>query len=103
MAKPKEVIHKHLEVKSYEHLGICVKVSIDYDKEKISLLGPNGGPKQWVFAGRELEYMQGWQNILDAMKFAISAAEADLRKHVDVVEKKKIAFMREVQKESADW
>lgn len=102
MAK-KEVVQKHLEVKSYEHLGITVKVRIDYDHEKISLLGPNDGPKQWVFAGRQLEYMQGWQNILDAMKRAIESATAELRKHVDVVERKKAALIKETQKQSLDW
>ncbi len=80
-------IEKHLEIKTYTHQEIGVRVKIDYEKQTIDLLGHNGGPKQWVFAGRTLEYMQGWHNILAAMEYAIGQAESDLKKHVAAKEK----------------
>lgn len=60
-------------------------VEINYDLGTISLVtqkeNNKKGPKEWVFAGRTEEYMQGWQNILDAMKFAIAEATKKLSKH----------------------
>ena len=100
MTTPKSF--KHLEIETYTHVGISVRVRIDYDKGKISLLESNDGPKRWVFADRELEYMQGWQNILDAMKFAIEEATKKLQKHQTEREKalkrKEINLMLEIAK-----
>lgn len=97
---------KHIEVVEYEHIGVRVMVTIDYDREIISLTERvdvssdkrQYDPKEWVFAKRSLEYMQGWQNILDAMKYAIECAEVELRKHVDLVARKKAALAKEVLK-----
>lgn len=82
---------KHLEIKTYTHKGIDVMVKIDYHLERISLVEcksfTNGAeqiftPKSWVFASRELEYMEGWQNILSAMKNAVSDATTELTLHI---------------------
>lgn len=98
-----EKIEKHLEVRTYHHNGIGVRVRVDYDKETIDLLDNAGTAKRWVFAGRTLEYMAGWRNILTAMEHAIGLAEADLKKHVTAKEKEKKAMevrvMRSVGKE----
>ena len=51
---------------------------IDFQKGKISLID-DVGAKKWVFAEREIEYMQGWRDILDAMKYAIDQAEEELK------------------------
>src|SRR5690606_2279959 len=82
---------KHLEVKTYAHKGVSVCVEINYDAGTISILeSTTKQAKKWVFAGRSLEYMAGWQNILDAMKLAIESAEADLDKHQKAKEKELI-------------
>lgn len=84
MATPEK---KHLEIKSYSYLGVNVMVKIDYDGGFISLMENRDAVKKWVFASRKVEYMQGWENILDAMKFAIKEAEALLSKHQAAKEK----------------
>ena len=91
MSKPTpHTITKHIEVKDYEYKGVRVAVKIDYDGEQISLVEAqqNSQPvqfkaKQWTFTGREVDYMAGWRNILKAMELAITAAEKDLREHID--------------------
>lgn len=79
------IITKHLEIKTYIHKDVSVAVKIDYDKKEISLMegGNLANHKQWIFSKRGLEFMQGWQNILDAMKFAIKEATKELKAHVD--------------------
>ena len=73
-------IKKHLEIETYMYAGVEVRVRIDYDAGHISLLDQRNGVKKWVFAERQLEYMQGWQNILAAMKYAIEQATKKLEK-----------------------
>lgn len=61
----------------YTHKGVSVAVDIDLIKKTVSLVEKQGGSfhnKNWVFAGRELQYMAGWQLILDAMSYAIGQA-----------------------------
>lgn len=82
-----ETVSKHLERKTIYYGGIGVTVEIDYEKGTISLLDAVGKPKQWVFAYRQIEYMAGWQNILDAMKHAIEVCEKDLHKQQEAREK----------------
>ena len=108
---------KHLEIETYTLHGVSVNVEINYDRRTISLLetredpqanmhknpSPRYAPKQWVFAHRTLEYVQGWQNILDAMKYAIGEAEKKLEKHVKMCErnvaKKEVDLMRAIAAE----
>lgn len=78
---------KQLEIETYYHLGVGVTIKIDYILGRISMLNNEGRPKEWVFAERQIEYMQGWQNILDAMKYAITEAEKKLAKHQKSQEK----------------
>lgn len=66
----------------YEHKGIKVAVDIDLEKKQISLVEKNNGQwqkKKWQFAERELEYMNGWKLILQAMDYAISEASKELK------------------------
>lgn len=62
----------------YTHKGISVAVDIDLVAKTISLVEKRGNDtfadKKWDFTHRELKYMQGWLNILDAMKHAITEA-----------------------------
>lgn len=90
-------ILKHLEVKTYTHNDIAVRVRIDYDKATIDLLDISGQAKRWIFAGRTLDYMQGWRNILAAMEYAIGQAEADLKKHVAARDREHALRIRRMQ------
>lgn len=97
--KPGEIT-KRLEIEEYNYAGVKVLVRIDYDAEEISLLEGKESVKKWTFAGRGLEYMQGWRNILAAMEHAIGKAEEKLKKHVAAKERNRARVMVAVAKES---
>ena len=82
------------EIKDYTFNNVTVRVEIDYAKRTISLVeGDNRhkfATKKWCFANRGLEYMNGWRNVLDAIKHAIEQAEKELTTYVDS-EKDKVA------------
>lgn len=67
---------------------VSVGVHINYATGIISLVDTNQtNPhavqgKQWIFRNRGLEFMQGWQDILDAMKSAISDATEKLQAYI---------------------
>lgn len=84
MKKPQ----KHLEINSYELKGITIRVKINYDNGHIALVDDKNWDKKWRFNSRGLEYMKGWQNILDAMKYAV--AEATKLLEEDLAEKSKL-------------
>ncbi len=76
---------KHLEIKSIEHKGVKVMVKIDYVQKVVSLVEmqenttpPAYKPKDWRFHNREIEYLDGWLTILEAMAVAIKEAKKDL-------------------------
>src|SRR5580693_6821106 len=77
MSEPKDLFLR----KVYTKHGISVVVEIDLVNRKMSLVEEKGKwqPKKWVFAERELEYMNGWMFILDAMKHAITEASKYLK------------------------
>ncbi len=58
----------------YTYNGISVVVDIDFVKKTLSLVDKSGKQKPWVFTGRTLEYMEGWQAIFDAQKYAVKEA-----------------------------
>ena len=86
-----KTIHEVLE---FEHKGIKVCVKINHLKHNVALVDLKGDRyenvenKKWVFADRGLEYMRSWQDILDAMKHAISEAAKILEK--DLAENSKL-------------
>ena len=85
---------KHLEIKTYEYCGISVTVSIDYDRSVISLMERKTSPrgwdvKKWVFAERGLDFMNCWQTILDAMKYAVEESSKELKGYKDAKNKEK--------------
>lgn len=89
-------VTKHAELVEYTHKGVSVFVKIDYDGGIVTLAEAqkNSLPtvytaKQWVFAGRGLEYMAGWQNIFDAMKHAVKEATRELRIHEEAKDKER--------------
>jgi len=71
---------KNLEIRTIEHKGITVSIKIDYDKGTASLVNPleNYRAKKWLFAERGLEYMNRWQDILEAMQVAVKECKDEL-------------------------
>jgi len=63
--------------------GISVIVKIDFKNKELSLVDRDLKRKQWLFAERGLEYMHGWQRILEAMQYAIGEATKELQKRQD--------------------
>ena len=79
---------KNLEIRTIEHKGVKVTIRINYDKGTASLMESVDGawkPKKWLFAERGLEYMNGWQNVLEAMQVAVTECKKELEK--DLAEK----------------
>lgn len=71
-------IKNQIEVKTLEHNGIKVNYKVDYITKKASLIdfvdnefATKFTNKSWVFVDRGLQYMDGWLNILEAMKMAV--------------------------------
>ena len=75
-------IHKQKETICYDIDGIKVYIKIDYFNNRIDIVEPidiiNGKfkKKEYCFIGRGVEFMNGWLNILEAMKMAIKDAKA---------------------------
>ena len=70
-----------LNIKKYEFSdGTVIYVKIDFVKNKVSLTDANGAKNQFLFAERGVEYMNGWLNILGAMRYAIREARDELTK-----------------------
>lgn len=75
-----------LKIKRYEFTdGTKIWVKIDFENNKVSLVEPDmrkvDAPyqdKQWLFAGRELKYMNGWINIMAAMQYVVREARDEL-------------------------
>lgn len=92
---------KFFEREEYETNGIKVLVEIDYKNEKISLVEDIGKgnyvPKRWVFASREVEYMDGWRNILKAMEHAFTEAEKKLEKHLDKEDRERARLLKAME------
>lgn len=84
---------KNLEIRTIEHKGVKVTIRIDYDKGTASLmersLRGDWVAKNWLFQDRGLEYMNGWQDILEAMKIAVAECKKELEK--DLAEKTKFS------------
>jgi hypothetical protein len=81
--------NKIKETISFTHKDIMVFVKIDYVNNKISLVEPINRvssifkAKNWIFADRGVEYMNGWLTILEAMGEAIKEAQARLEVYED--------------------
>ena len=69
-----------LKVKKYEFSdGTIIRVKIDFEKNKVSLVDQNNANTNFKFAERGLEYMNGWLNILGAMRYAVREARDELQ------------------------
>ena len=73
---------KNLEIETIEHKGVSISVKLDYDTGRASLVTRSDRgewvSKNWLFENRELEYMQGWQDILEAMTVAVTYCQKKL-------------------------
>jgi hypothetical protein len=68
--------HKNIEIYEYINKGISILVKIDYLSNEISLLDKRTmQKKEWIFAKRGVEYMNGWVDILEVMQEAIKNAK----------------------------
>lgn len=83
---------QHLEIRTIRTNDINVTIKIDYDAGTVSLVENQGTPfesswkpKRYLFAGRELNFMNGWLNILGAMRAAVEEGKKALEK--DLTEK----------------
>jgi len=100
---------KHLEIKTYEYFDIRVTVEINYDKKEISLVKrtlemgmPAYYKESYVFAGRGLEYMNGWRNVLAGINYAIDQAEKELTEYLKMKEKENHDLVTDVLMKATD-
>lgn len=76
--KPYTEMRPLLVERDYTYKAVHVGVRIDFRNGQVTLIDQDGSGKKWLFQNREIEYMQGWQDILDAMKYAIGEATVEL-------------------------
>ena len=95
----KPLAETYIHIFSGKVQQVSVNVHINYAEGYISLVDHNpGNPgsvmgKTWKFQKRELEYMAGWQDILDAMKSAIAEATEKLQTYQEQQEKENIEMI----------
>lgn len=75
----------------YSKHGINIVVELDFIKKTVSLTEKDGKAKNWLFAGRTVEYMNGWLAILKAMEYAVAECKKELeaieeQEHQDFIE-----------------
>lgn len=69
-----------LKIKRYDFSdGTTIRVKIDFEHNKVSLVDNQNANNKFLFAERGLEYMNGWLNILGAMRYAIREARDELQ------------------------
>lgn len=83
----------------YEHKGIQIPIVIDFKNETISLVEhkidgqKTAKTKNWTFANRGIEYMQGWDDIFVAMRECVKFAAIELQQYLDEQEKEKVELI----------
>lgn len=75
----------------YTHENISVVVEMDFVKKTVSLTEKDGRAKNWKFAERTPEYMNGWIAIFRAMEYATAEAKKEMdaiteQEHTEFVE-----------------
>lgn len=70
---------KLTETRIHTFNDIDIAVRINYRENKISIVDHKNGcrDKTFLFADRGVEFMNGWLNILEAMKNAVKEAKKD--------------------------
>lgn len=71
---------KHLEIKTKEYNGINITTKIDFDSGRASMMETHNLDfvKNWVFANRGLEFMNGWLGILKSMELCVLDMKKEL-------------------------
>ena len=96
------MIKKFKETYEVKTGDVSVFVRINYSSGKISLVEPEDKEgtrlKKWIFADRDVEFMQGWLNILEAMKIAIQDATKRLEKYQEEQELETVKILSKVDK-----
>lgn len=96
------------EIICYEENNVRVLLEVDYAYNKISLIEHTGNgifnKKNYLFAGRGVEYMNGWVNVLQVMQNAIKQAkkmyEQELAAESRFKEKKEINIVMALDKKN---
>lgn len=79
-----------LKIKKYEFSdGTTLRVKIDFEKNRVSLVDKDGSNAKFKFAERGAEYMNGWLNILGAMRYVVREARDELEAWQKVQDDKK--------------
>jgi len=68
----------HYALRSTEHNGVRVYYTVDFRKQQVSIVDHEWKPKSFIFANREIQYHQGWHDILDAIKHAMDTGFAEI-------------------------
>ena len=78
---------KNLEIRTIEHKGIKISYKIDFDKREISLVEKNNQnwqAQQFVFKEGGLEYITGWNNLLEAIQEVLAIAKKELDEEIEI-------------------
>lgn len=86
----------------FEHKGIKINLSINYEDNDVSMIESTGEKKRWVFTDRGREYMQGWLDILEAMAEATKYAKAKLDEYYKNAEKERNLLLAKAHNASKD-
>lgn len=94
-----------VSIRKYEFSdGTTLHMKIDFEHNDVSFVEPEFDKvgntyrvKKWLFAGRGVEYMAGWYNILGAMQFCILDAKKELEAYQKQKKQKLIDIMVAVQ------
>lgn len=79
-----------LKIKKYEFSdGTTLRVKIDFEKNRVSFVDKDGTNSKFKFAERGAEYMNGWLNILGAMRYVVREARDELEAWQKVQDDKK--------------
>lgn len=77
----------NLTIKTIKHKGIKISYKIDFDKREISLVEKNNQnwqARQFVFKEGGLEYITGWNNLLEAIQEALAIAKKELDEKIEI-------------------
>ena len=78
----KQPMNKHIEILEIVTNRIGIVIEINYIKGKVSIVEYKDGdyyPKKFLFSERSLEYLNGWKEVLEAIKKAIEYGEERLK------------------------
>lgn len=113
MAKKTEPVFTQLrETYVHQYVGkvqtVDVYVHIDYQNEEINIVDPQSvmknsihppKAKEFIFVKRGIEYMEGWNDILDGIKEAAAEAKLRMEAYLDDKERQMIELLEKANKD----